>query len=262
MKKTYQCTILEKVKVADNVFKIIVERPREMGPIKSGQFFNLQPGETGYPLLRRPISASMVTETTIEFVIIEKGTGTKLIRDERLVGEKLDLLGPLGNGYELTENMKKVLVVGGGIGIAPQRLLAKELRDLEPEQMTVIMGFRDTTYGLETYEELADDLLIATESGKVGHKGFITEPLKNALEKDTYDMVFACGPKAMLKSVNGVCQEAGVPVQLLMEERMACGIGACLVCTCKIKDDEKSYKNVRTCKDGPVFYGEEVIFDA
>lgn len=261
MKKPYQCKIKAKENIAEGVFRIIVERPEEMADVSAGQFFNLQPGENNFPLLRRPISVSMVTDNTIEFIIIEKGTGTKLIHNQRLVGECLDILGPLGNGYELDSSMKKVLVVGGGIGIAPQRQLTKELRERQPEKLTVIMGFKDLPYGLETYEALSDELIIATESGKVGHQGFITEPLKQALEEEKYDMVFACGPKAMLKSVNEVCKTADTRVQLLMEERMACGIGACLVCTCKVKDPEKVYKNVRTCKEGPVFYGEEVLFD-
>jgi len=261
MKKTHKCKIISKDKIADKVFSIIVERPIELDEIKSGQFFNLLPGENNYPLLRRPISVSMITEDTIEFIIIVNGAGTRMIKEERLVGETLDILGPLGNGYELNPDFKNVLVVGGGIGIAPQRILTKELKNLNPDELTVIMGFREDAYGLETYQEYADNLIIATESGKVGHKGYVTQPLEEALEKTNYDMVYACGPKAMLKSVNKICEAKNTKVQLLMEERMACGIGACLVCTCKVKDSEKEYKNARTCKDGPVFYGEEVLFD-
>lgn len=261
MKKTHKCKIISKKEIANNVFSIAVERPIELNDIKSGQFFNIQPGENNYPLLRRPISVSMTTKDTIEFIIIENGLGTSMIKNERLLGETLDILGPLGNGYTIEKSYKNVLVVGGGIGIAPQRILTKELKESNPDDLTVIMGFRDEPYCLETYEKYSNNLIISTESGKVGHKGYVTEPLKNALEGKKYDMVFACGPKAMLESVNKVCEETNTKVQLLMEERMACGIGACLVCTCKIKDETKEYRNARTCKDGPVFFGEEVIFN-
>ncbi len=134
MKKTHQCKIVKKEQITEGVFRLVVERPQTKEDIKAGQFFNIQPGEGTYPLLRRPISVSMVSDDTLEFVIIEKGSGTKMIRNQRLVGETLDVLGPLGNGYELDMPLKKVLVVGGGIGIAPQRILTQALRDLEPEK--------------------------------------------------------------------------------------------------------------------------------
>lgn len=261
MKKTHKCKILKNEKISENVFRIVVSRPLELADIKSGQFFNIKPGEDDYPILRRPISVSMISEDTIEFIIIENGFGTKMLKEKRHEGSYLDVLGPLGNGYELDENHKKVLVVGGGIGIAPQRLLTKELKSLNPEKLAVIMGFRDTSYCLETYREFADEVIISTESGKEGYKGYISKPLEEELKNTNYDMVYACGPKQMLVSVKQICEKYETRVQLLMEERMACGIGACLVCTCKIKDEEKGYKNKRTCKDGPVFYGEEVMFD-
>jgi len=261
MKQTYKCKILKNIDINEEVFKLVLERPAGMDEIKSGQFHNLSVNNAGFPYLKRPISVSDVSETEIEFTIKVNGEGTSILR-EREVGETLDVLGPLGNGFTVGPKGEKSLVIGGGIGVAPVKLLAKEIKEQRGEDVKVLLGFRDTPYEIEEFKQYTSDVEIATENGEAGHKGYVTALLERELENNKYDMVYVCGPHVMLECIGVYCNKMNVPVQLLMEERMACGIGACLVCTCKIKDDtkEEGHWNKRVCKDGPVFMGSEVVF--
>lgn len=261
MKQIHEQTIIRNEVLAPGVFLIEIEKPVNEDPILAGQFYNLQTGEGLYPLLRRPISVSLVTQNTLQFVIFLKGEGTFLLSQKK-IGDKLNIMGPFGNGYTLPETGGKHLVLAGGIGIAPQQELVKILAERQPENITALLGFRSLPYGLEIYKETCKEVIIATEDGSAGLRGTIALPLQEQLEKESWDMVYACGPHGMLKAVAAQCNERGIPVQLLMEERMACGIGACLVCACKVKSDKtaEGFEHVRTCKEGPVFFGAEVIF--
>ena len=260
MKRTYDCKIRSNKYVSEDVFSLIVEKPSEMEEVKPGQFFNLQCGSNDTPLLRRPISVSFVNEASLEFIIIKKGFGTELL-SELEEGKYLNLLGPLGNGYEIKESYKKILVVGGGIGVAPQMDLTRHLVKSGIE-VKVLLGFRNEPYSLDGYYNHTDNVEVASENSMIGHKGFVTDLVEKELRDDKYDAVMVCGPHIMLEKTNEICKKYDTEVQLLMEERMACGVGACMVCTCKIKDDtkEEGHWNKRVCKDGPVFYGSEVIF--
>lgn len=261
MKKILELPILKNQLLSQGVFLLEVEKTKYVGDVEAGQFFNLQCGESIYPLLRRPISVSLVTEKTLEFIVFIKGEGTQLLSYLEK-GKTLNLIGPLGNTYTLPEKGGKHLVLAGGIGVAPQRELVKRLAERNAEKITAQIGFRSTPYALETYKEYCNTVEIATEDGCSGVKGYVTKLLDEALEKEKWDMVYVCGPHGMIKAVADRCNATQTPVQLLMEERMACGIGACLVCACKVKSDTKEgYENVRTCKEGPVFFGTEVMFD-
>lgn len=262
MNRIHEQLILKNEVLASGVFLIEIEKPADE-TIKAGQFFNLQAGEGLYPLLRRPVSVSRVTESTLQFAIFLKGEGTQLLSRKK-AGEKLNLMGPFGNGYTLPESGGKHLVLAGGIGVAPQQELVKALSKQHPEKLTALLGYRNTPYGLEIYQETCHEVVIATEDGCEGYCGTLETPLQEQLDKEQWDMVYACGPHGMLKAVAAKCNERGIPVQLLMEERMACGIGACLVCACKIKSEKtpEGFENVRTCKEGPVFFGTEVLFNA
>ena len=167
-------------------------------------------------------------------------------------GDEIEIIGPLGNGFDVTKDYGRVALVSGGIGTAPMLELAKMLRKNNPKiKMDFYGGFRDEIYLVDEIEGYVDETKISTNTGKHGHKGFVTEilPLQN------YDTVLCCGPEIMMKRVVEMCKEAGVNVYVSMEKHMACGVGACLVCTCKTKSGNK-----RTCKDGPVFNGLEVEF--
>lgn len=258
MKKTYDCKILSSDTLSSENFKLIIERPSDMGSIKPGQFFGISVSENGYPLLRRPISVSKVTDSSIEFTVKLNGKGTQLL-SEIEVSKSINVLGPLGNGFFLDEISENSLIVGGGIGIAPVKELARHIKEERNISLPVLLGFRDEPFDMDDYNKISDNIKIATESGVVGHKGYVTDVLKEELESKKIDMVYVCGPHVMLKAINELCSSYKVETQLLMEERMACGIGACLVCTCGIKEDGE-IKNKRVCKDGPVFYGSEVAF--
>lgn len=259
MKQTYNCKILKQDVLNDEVYKILLEKPDMMPEVYPGQFFSISASSNGYPLLRRPISISRVDDDALEFTIKLMGSGTQLIKDTK-IGETLDLLGPLGNGFILDNMTTNSIIVGGGIGIAPVKELARVMKRELNESIPVLLGFRDEPYDIEDFSKMSSDIKIATESGVSGVKGFVTTILKEKLDIKKPDMVYVCGPHVMLKAVSELCNQYGVETQLLMEERMACGIGACLVCTCAIKD-KGSIKNKRVCKDGPVFYGSEVAFN-
>ena len=160
-------------------------------------------------------------------------------------------MGPLGNGF--TKEGKKAILIGGGIGIPPMLQLAKEL-DCEK---TIVLGYRDSLFLKEEFESLGD-VYVSTEDGSAGTKGNVIDAIKeNGI---TGDVIFACGPKPMLKGVKAFAMENNIIAQISMEERMACGIGACLACVCesKEKDEHSNVNNKRVCCDGPVFYAQEV----
>jgi len=259
MKFNGSVKIIERKQLHQDVFQIIVERPHMMDAILPGQFFNIVASNTGYPLLRRPISVSGYSADVIEFTVKVLGTGTQAL-SEYEVGESIVLMGPLGNGFE-HKGVKKVLLVGGGIGIAPLKGLIEHMASDEIT-VDVILGFRDEPYLVEMFSAHASSLTLVSEYKASYRLGYVTQPFVEHIGANTYDMIYACGPEVMLKSLAGICNSRELPIQLLMEEKMACGIGACLVCTCKVKQGDFGFKHVRMCKEGPMFYGSEVIFDA
>lgn len=233
--------VLLNERIVDNIYKMVVEDNNE---VKAGQFYMLK--LEGQTLLPRPISVCEKNEGTITFLYAVVGQGTK----EYAVLEKgdyINLTGPLGNGFKIDENLGKVALVAGGIGTAPMLEVAKKLRENNnASKLDLYAGFRDDVYLIEELKEYADDVYLTTNTGKYGHKGFVTDLLK----PENYDVVLCCGPEIMMKKVIEMCKEKNVKIQVSMEKHMACGVGACLVCTCKTKDGHK-----RTCKDGPVFDG-------
>lgn len=259
MKKTYHLKIVDKEILNEEIFKIVLEKPEDMPNIYPGQFFGLSASSNGYPLLKRPISVSKVLADTIEFTVKVVGQGTELLLNKE-EGDSIEVLGPVGNGFFLDEITDKSVIVGGGIGISPVKELARYLKEENSLNLPVVLGFRDKPFDMIDFKTISDDIEIATESGIEGHKGYVTYLLEEKLKTSTIDQVLVCGPHLMLKAVKELCDKFDVKTQLLMEERMACGIGACLVCTCAIKEGQE-IKNKRVCKDGPVFYGSEVVFD-
>ncbi len=246
-KPSYSLTrVLENVEVAEGIYSLAVEGKFEGAP---GQFYMLRAWEEE-PLLSRPLSIYRLERDKICFLYHVGGRGTELL--SRLdKGAEIKLTGPLGYGFEPQRLQGRIALVAGGIGIAPFDYTIKALKD-NPKVTAIDLyaGFRSETYGLEEIEPLAEKVEISTEDGSAGYKGYVTD----LFNPRGYDMVLCCGPTIMMKKVIESCKEAGVKVLASMEERMACGIGACLVCTCKTKDGNK-----RSCKDGPVFEGEELV---
>ena len=237
------CKVIENKEVAKGIFKLSIEGKFQGEP---GQFYMLRAWEKE-PILWRPISIHNITSNSIEFLYQLVGEGTKLLSN-LIQGQEVKVMGPLGNGFDLEEIKGKVAVVSGGIGVAPMRYLVDNIKDSE---VHIFAGFRDEVYGLEEISELDLSVKVSTEDGSVGHKGYVTELFN---PKD-YDLVLCCGPEVMMYRVINMCKEVGTKIYVSEEKKMACGVGACLGCTCKTVSGNK-----RTCKDGPVFNGLDLEF--
>ena len=230
--------------ISPGIFKMVVE---DKNSVKPGQFYMLK--INGATTLPRPISICEKDNETITFVYAVIGKGTEEF-SKLNSGEYINLTGPLGNGFNIEEKLGKVALVCGGIGTAPMLLLARKLREKYSDmKLDLFAGFRDDIYLIDKLNDYVNECNVSTNSGKHGHKGFVTDLLK----AEEYDTVLCCGPEIMMKKVVDMCKKAGTKVYVSMEKHMACGVGACLVCTCKTKDGNK-----RTCKDAPVFDGNYV----
>jgi len=236
--------VVSNKEISKDIYKLVVEDDAE---IKAGQFYMLKLNGTTF--LPRPISICEKSENELTFLYAVVGNGTKEFTKLK-EDDQISLTGPLGNGFDLEKEYNKVALVSGGIGTAPMLELAKKLRNRNPDQkIDIYAGFRDDVYLIDELKEYVNEVYISTNTGKYGHEGFVTDILK----PEDYDIVLCCGPEIMMKKVIDMCKEKNVAVYVSMEKHMACGVGACLVCTCKTKDGHK-----RTCKDGPIFDGYHV----
>lgn len=235
----------------DEVYSLKINRPKNI-KIKPGQFFMIKT-KNEYPLLNRPISVSGYNDKSIDFGIKIVGKETKKMSSLKK-GEEINIIGPLGNGFELDLNLSKVLVIGGGIGVKPLKSLVKEINNKDMKLKT-ILGFREKAFDKDFFKKYSDDLIVYSEKKNIEQKtGYPTDILDKELIKENYDLVYSCGPEILMKKVKEICKKNNIKCQLLLEEKMACGIGACLGCTCKT---DSGYKKV--CADGPMFYGKEVF---
>ena len=211
-----------------------------------GQFVNIK--LDGF-YLRRPISVCDMNDDklTIIYKVVGKGTEAMAKMDK---GVKLDILTGLGNGYDLSKCSQRTVVIGGGAGVPPMYLLAKKLI-AEGREVTAILGFNTASemFYEEEFKKLGVKVIVATADGSYGVKGFVTDALKDVSD---YTYICTCGPEPMLKAVYNTSVTSG---QFSFEERMGCGFGACMGCSCKTK-----YGNKRICKDGPVLEKEEIIW--
>lgn len=203
-------------------------------------------------MLRRPISICDVQNGVMRLVFQVKGEGTQILSETKQ-GETLDILAPLGRGFTI-EKGKKLAFIGGGIGTPPMLYAAKQA-----DKAVAILGFRSKEQVILTddFEAAGCEVLLTTDDGSAGIHGFVTDALSSVIGK--LDGICACGPHIMLKSVADMAKKHDIPCQVSLEERMGCGVGACLVCACKTKmDGKEGYSHV--CKDGPVFAAGEVFF--
>jgi dihydroorotate dehydrogenase electron transfer subunit len=214
---------------------------------RPGQFVNI---ELEGLYLRRPISISDWDERTITIIYKVVGRGTEQM-SKMAQGVKLDLLTGLGNGFDTSIESERPLLVGGGVGVPPLYRLAKDLL-AQGKQVSVVLGFNTSSeiFYADEFKALGVDLYISTADGSMGVKGFVTDAIREAEIK--FDYFYSCGPLPMLKALCDCCEVSG---ELSFEERMGCGFGACMGCSCKTLAGNK-----RICKDGPVMKREEIIW--
>lgn len=239
--------------IGTDIYDMVLSFPKGAKEARPGQFIAMY-CEDGTKLLPRPISICGIDAEagTLRVVYRIAGEGTRLFSQMK-VGDSLEVMGPLGNGFTMKD--KKAIIVGGGIGIPPMLELAKQL-DCEK---TVVLGYRDELFLKEEFEACAN-VAVATEDGSAGTKGTVIDAIKAA--QVSGEIIYACGPMPMLKALAEYADAHGMEAQISLEERMACGIGACLGCICKTKekDHHTNVNNTRICKDGPVFDAKEVVF--
>ena len=240
--------------LTDDIFSMWIQADEIAGAAVPGQFISVYTKDAG-KLLPRPISLCQVDKEKGQLRIVYRvvGAGTSQFSGYQ-AGDDIEIMGPLGNGFPLERAAgKKVFLIGGGIGIPPMLELARQL-DCEKQ---AVLGYRDVLFLNDEFENFSD-VYVATEDGSAGTKGNVLDAIReNGLKAD---VIFACGPTPMLRALKAYAEENGIECWLSLEEKMACGIGACLACVCHSKEvDEHSHvHDKRICKDGPVFLAQEV----
>ena len=249
--KDYLAIIVKNEKIAENIHAVTFDLGEEAN-VRCGQFGGILIG--GTHLLRRPIAICKVDKNLVTYCYQLKGEGTRELA-QMGVGAKVNVLMPLGNGFFVEENEQKIALVGGGVGIFP---LISVLREYQGKKhISAYIGFRNAAAvcGLDEFEK-ADKFVAVTDDGSYGEKMNSVQAFAKSLETgDVPDVVLACGPTPMLRALKTLVEEKNIPCYVSLEERMGCGIGACLVCVCA----KTNGKNARVCKDGPVFNANEVV---
>ncbi|MCP1102634.1 dihydroorotate dehydrogenase electron transfer subunit [Aequitasia blattaphilus] len=249
--------VLSQKEIAKDIFDLWIESQSVTADGKAGQFVSLYTGDESR-LLPRPISICEIDSDRnalrLVYRVTGEHTGTKIF-SKMTEGDEIEILGPLGNGFD-TSIPEDAILIGGGIGIPPMLELAKE----RSGKSYIVTGFKDSTFLMEDLQRWGE-VAIATEDGSAGTKGTVLDAIRdNGIKAD---VLYACGPTPMLKAVKEYAKEEGIEkVYLSLEEKMACGVGACLACVCKSKevDSHTHVKNKRVCKEGPVFSAWEVEF--
>jgi len=250
------CRVTAKTALTGQLYLLELSAPALAVRACPGQFVHIACGEKNF--LRRPISICDVVGGSLRLVFQVKGEGTQWL-SERSPGDTLDVLGTLGNGFRLSGLGAQPVFIGGGIGVPPL-LMAMKAAKAQGAAPRAILGFRSRdAVILEDDFRALGPVEIATDDGSYGVHGFVTTILENNLSD--YSAVCACGPKGMLRAVASIAENAGLPCQVSMEERMGCGIGACLVCACALKNGDGGLRYSHVCKDGPVFDAKEVIWE-
>ena len=248
--KDYLATIVENKKIANGVYSITF-RVDEDVQVRCGQFGEIAVG--GSHLLRRPIAICKVEGKHITFCYQVKGEGTQKLK-EMSAGAQLNVLMPLGNGFFVEESEQKVALVGGGVGIFPLISVLRQYRG--EKQISSYMGFRNKAAVCMLSElSKANKSVVVSDDGSYGAKMNAVQAFEADLAAGNRpDVVLACGPTPMLRALKAVTEKENLPCFVSLEERMGCGIGACLVCVCDLTNGRKA----RVCKDGPVFNANEV----
>ncbi len=260
--KHIKAKVISQKKLKKGCFRIKLEAPYIAKKAKAGQFLHIRCGNSTNPLLRRPISIHRIGVRYVEILYNVVGTGTKILSQKK-AGETIDVIGPLGNGFKIRKNSKSLkMLVAGGIGVAPLLGLAEELRRGTKKKFVVILGAKTQNHILcdREFKRLGAEVYIATEDGSRGKKALATELARDIAKSKNYKRqdicVYAAGPMAMVKALCSLTEGCSLESQVSLEERMACGLGACLGCAI---DTQSGYK--RVCKDGPVFNMCNIVYN-
>jgi len=260
--------IIEHEEIAGHARRLVLAAPEIAGFAEPGQFVHVLCGDSYDPLLRRPFSVHDVDRQSgrVRLLYEIRGRGTALLAEKRS-GETLDVVGPLGKGFELPKSPGRPLVlIGGGIAVAPLYFLARRIAEtIGCECAAFLIGARTESMLLyvEEFARLGSDVRTATDDGSAGYRGFVTGLLEqyiHAMDRANPPLVYACGPMQMLKAVARITKEHGLKCQVSTEAKMACGVGACMSCVIKVRDGD-SWKYVRCCKEGPVFDADDIIWE-
>jgi dihydroorotate dehydrogenase electron transfer subunit len=245
--------VVETKQVHENIYIQKIHSPEIARLIKPGQFLNIRVSENTFPLLRRPFSVCDVDGDNISLMFNILGEGTRILSHKRQ-GDFVDILGPLGNGFNLEEDYKTAIIVAGGLGAAPFPYLTRKIKS--KKNILSFVGGRTNqdviTYGLE-------NLVLSSDDGSIGYKGNVVQSLENNLDKIDIasSKVFACGPNAMLRVLKDFCLKHNLDCEVSTECAMACGFGICQ--GCPIESTSNSNKYLLVCKDGPVFNVKDVV---
>ena len=251
------CRISDMEQLNAAAWSMTIECPEAAEKAVPGQFVHILP-EGGFTL-RRPISICGIDKTagTLRIVFEVRGKGTEALAALR-TGDTVNLLAPLGHGFTLLNPDARVILIGGGIGTPPMLPLARYYG----KNAVVITGFRnrDTVILQEDFAETGAGTILCTDDGSAGRYGLVTLPLEEQIEAERPTMIYACGPMRMLEAAAAIAKAGEIRCEVSLEERMGCGIGACLVCACRTTDSSGAEQYLHVCKNGPVFNAEEVVW--
>ena len=250
--KDYKATVVKNERIAEGVYAITFDIGEDV-PIRCGTFGNISVG--GTHLLRRPIAICKKEGSQVTFCYQVKGEGTQKLKGLE-EGDKTSVLMPLGNGFFVEETEKKVALVGGGVGVFPLISVLRQYQD--EKEISAYIGYRNkgAVCGLEEFAK-AEKFTAVTDDGSFGEKMNAVQAFEKSLKAgDIPDVVLACGPTPMLKALVAVTERENLNCFISLEERMGCGIGACVVCVCDLTNGKKA----RVCKDGPVFNAKDIAF--
>jgi len=272
---TADCEIIEQIEIAPHVFRSILVEPTIARVSKPGQFVNVRVSESFDPLLRRPFSVHAADPEAGTFSLLYDviGRGTRILRDKK-VGDKVNVVGPLGSFFELGDDPNDHhILVAGGCGAAPIHFLSDALCHKHGcDKVTVLVGAKTGTALLCQAEFVSHGVRVelATDDGSFGFKGLVTELLDSCLEstltREINTRVYSCGPMPMMREVARVCHERGIEsCQVSLESAMACGLGVCMGCVTKACDHHEEscddWRYSRVCTDGPVFDAKELVWE-
>ena len=256
--RSMQYPIHTMTELKPGVWSMVIACPDIANAAVCGQFVHLMP--QGNFTLRRPISICEIDRNagTLRVVFGVRGKGTAQLATLR-AGDTVDMLGPLGHGFTLPDADTPVILIGGGIGTPPMLPLAQYFG----KSAVVISGFRnaDAVILQEDFAAAGCKTILCTDDGSAGNKGLVTVPLAEEITARKPTLICACGPIPMLSAIAAMAKEQGIPCQVSLEERMGCGVGACLVCACNIYLNDGEIHAAHVCKDGPVFDAERVVWN-